>query len=124
MRQQRQLFRSRENLRKAQEAVKVQREEIEEYERRNRSAVKPMRLPKDEKPEDIKAKRRLENPSWQRQVNNVDAKGECIYKTTAENAEAVFAILNDDLYSKDEKLHGVYALLGKSLKSSRSCKDL
>ena len=80
MRQQ-QLFRSRENLRKAQEAVQVQREEIEEYERRNRSAVKPMKLPGDEKPEDIKAKRRLDNPSWQRQVNSVNAKGERIYKT-------------------------------------------
>ena len=76
MRQQQQLFRFRENLRKAQEAVHVQRNEIKEYERRNRFAVKPMKLPGDEKPEDVKAKRRLDNPSWQRQVNSVNAKGE------------------------------------------------
>ena len=88
MRQQQQLFRSHETLRKAQEAIKVQREEIEEYERQNRSVVKPMKLPGDENTEDVKAKIRLENPSWQRQVNNVNAKGEHIYKTATENAEA------------------------------------
>ena len=115
MRQQQQLFRSRETLQKAQEAIKIQREEIEEYERQNRSAVKPMKLPGDKNLEDAKAKGRLDNPSQQRQVNSVNAKGERIYKTAAENAEAAFAILNDDLYSKDEKLQGVYAFSGKSI---------
>ena len=74
-----------------------------------------MKLPGDEKPEDVKAKRRFDNPSWQRQVNSVNAKGQRIYKTAAENAEATFTILNDDMYSKDEKLQGVYAFLGKAL---------
>ena len=74
-----------------------------------------MKLPGDKNPEDVKAKGLLENPSWQRKVNNVNAKGERIYKTAAENAEAAFAILNNDMYSKDEKLHGVYAFIGKAL---------
>ena len=78
-----------------------------------------MKLPGDKNPEDVKAKGRLENPSWQRQVNNVNAKGERVYKTAVENAEAAFAILNDDLYSKDEKLQGVYAFLGKALQQQQ-----
>ena len=119
MQQQQQLYRSRENLIKAQATIKAQQEEIEEYERQNRSTVKPMKLPRVGNPEDLPVKRRLENPSWQRQVNNVNAKGERIYKTAAKNTEAAFAILNDDLYSKEEKLQGVYAFLGKALQQQQ-----
>ena len=100
---------------KGQAAIKVQQEEIEEYERRNHLAVKPTRLPGIGIPEDPSAKRRLENAAWQKQVNSINAKRECVYKTATENAEAAFAILNDDLYSKDEKLQGVYAFLEKAL---------
>lgn len=63
MRQQQQLYRSRENLLKAQAAVKVQQEEIEEYECRNRSGIKPTRLPGVGIPEEQPVKRRFENPS-------------------------------------------------------------
>ena len=66
MREQQQLFRSRENLMQAQAAVKAQQEEIEEYERRNRSDIKTTRLPGIGVPEDQPVRRRLENPSWQR----------------------------------------------------------
>ena len=104
MRQQQQLYRSRESLLKAQATIKVKQEEIEEYECGNRSAIRPIKIPGVGNPEDLPVKRRLENPAWQKQLNSVNAKGERIYKTTAENAEASFAILNDDLYSRDEKL--------------------
>ena len=97
----------------------MQQEEIEEYERRNRSAIKPKRLPGVGIPENPPAKRRLENAAWQKHVNSVDAKGERVYKTAIENEEATFAILNNDLYSKDEKLQGVYAFLGKALQQQQ-----